>query len=74
MMTRYIYAHVRGLDSSSGMAPGYGVHVPGSISGIGGMEIFLLRVQTGPGVHSASCKMSTGGKTAERTASHPTSS
>ena len=39
----------------------------------------LLRVQNDPGVHSGSCKMSTGGlspgvKAAERRTSHPTSS
>ena len=34
----------------------------------------LLRMQTAPGVHSASYKMSAGLKTAERRTSHPTSS
>ena len=44
-------------DSSSGKAIGYELDDSGSIPG---GEIFsLLRVQTFPGAHSASCKMST---------------
>ena len=39
----------------------YGLDGLGSIPGVRGVEIFSLRVQTGPGVHSASYKMSTGG-------------
>ena len=42
---------------------GYGLDGPGSIPGVGGGGDFssLLRVQTGPEVHSASYKMTTGG-------------
>ena len=56
---------------------------PGLDPGFGGGEDYssLLRVQTGPGVHSASYKMSIGGgglsprvKAAEHRTSHPTSS
>ena len=53
---------------------------PGSIPGVGGGGDFssFVRVQTGPEIHSASYKMSTGGfprgvKAAERRTSHPTS-
>ena len=44
-----------------GQALDYGLVGPGSIPGIGGGEDFssLLRVKTGPGVHSTSYKMST---------------
>ena len=42
--------------SSNGEAFDYGLDGPGSIPGVGGVEIF-----PGPGVYSASCKMSTGG-------------
>ena len=69
-----------GPGGSSGKALGYGLDGPGSIPGVGGGGDFssLLRVQTGPGVHSTSYKMSTGGfpgvKAAERRTSHPTSS
>ena len=64
-----------GSGSSSGKKLGYGLHGPGSIPGVGGAEFSsLLRVQTGPGVHSTSYKMSTGAflgvKTAERRTSH----
>ena len=53
-----------GPGGSSGKALSYGLDGPGSIPGVGGGGDFssLLRVQTGPGVHSASYKMSTGGK------------
>ena len=47
--------------SSNSKAFDYGLDGLGSIQCIGGVEIFLLRVQTGPGVHSASYKISTGG-------------
>ena len=52
-----------GLGSSSGKALGYGLDGPGSIPGVGGGADFssLLRVQTGPEIHAASYKMSTGG-------------
>ena len=70
-----------GPGSSSGKALGYGLDGPGSILGVGGGGDFysLVRVQTGPAVHSASYKMSTGGfplgvKAAECRTSHPTSS
>ena len=66
--------------SSSVKTIDYRLDSPGSIPGVGGGGDFssLLRVQTGPGVHSASYKMSTGGlspgvKAAERRTSHPTS-
>ena len=51
------------LGSSSGKALSYGLDGPGSIPGVGRGGDFssLLRVQTGPEVHSASYKMSTGG-------------
>ena len=51
-----------GPGGSSGKARGYGLDGTGSIPGVGGGGDFtsLLRVQTGPGVHSTSCKMSTG--------------
>ena len=44
-------------------ALGYGLDGPGSITDVGGDGDFssLLHVQTGPGVHSISYKMSTGG-------------
>ena len=47
-----------GPSSSSGKALGYGLDGPG----VGEVEFFfpLLRVQTGPVVHSDSYKMSTG--------------
>ena len=47
--------------SSSGKVNVYGLDVPGSIPGAGGVEIFssLLRVQTGRGVHSAFYKLIT---------------
>ena len=49
------------FSSSSGKAIGYGLDGPGSISEVAGMEIFsLLCLQTGPGIYSASYKMSTG--------------
>ena len=53
-----------GPGSSSGKALGYGLDSPGSIPGVGGGRDFssLLRIQTGPGVHSASA----GVKEAER--------
>ena len=51
-----------GPGSSSGKALGYGLDGLGSFPGVGGVEIFLLLcIQTGPDVHSASYKMSTGG-------------
>ena len=52
-----------GPGSSSGKALVYRLDGPGSIPGVGGGGDFtsLLRVQTGPEVHSASYKMSTGG-------------
>ena len=49
-----------GPGGSSGKALSYGLDGSGSIPGVGEVEIFV-RVQTGPGVHSASYKMSTGG-------------
>ena len=49
-----------GPGSSSGKALGYGLDGPGSIPGVGRFSS-LVRVQTGPEVHSASYKMSTGG-------------
>ena len=54
---------LRGSGGSSGKALSYGLDGPGSIPGVGGGWDFssLLRVQTGPGVHSASYKMSTVG-------------
>ena len=62
--------------SSSGKALDYGLDGLGSIPGVRGVEISLLRVQTGPGVHSASYKMSTERlsprvKAAECKTSHP---
>ena len=57
-----------------------GLDGPGSIPGVGGGGDFssLLSVQTGPGVHSTSYKMSSGEfpgvKAVKRRASHPTSS
>ena len=52
-----------GPGSSSGKALGYGLDGSGSIPGVGGGGNFssLFLVQTGPEVHSASYKMSTGG-------------
>ena len=52
-----------GPGGSSGKALGYGLDSPGSIPGVGGGGDFssLLRVQTGPGVHSTCYKMSNGG-------------
>ena len=48
-----------GPGSSSGKAFGYGLDGPSSIPGVGGGGDFTsLRVQTGPGVHSTSYKMS----------------
>ena len=49
-----------GPSGSIGKALGYGLHGPGSIPGVGGGGDFssLLRVQTGPGVHLTSYKMS----------------
>ena len=66
-----------GPGGSSGKALGYGLDGLGV--GGGGDFSSLLRVQTGPGVHSTSYKMSTGEfprgvKAAERRTSHPTSS
>ena len=68
----------RGPGNSSGKALDYGLDGPGSIPGVRGGGDFssLLRVQTGPGVHPASYKMSTEGffsgvKAAERRTSHP---
>ena len=63
----------------SGVSLGYEVDGSGSIPGVGGVTIFFsLLVEAGPGVHSTSCKMSSGAfsgiKTVERGASHPTSS
>ena len=51
-----------GSGVSSRKALDYGLDGSGSILGVGGVEIFLhsFRVQTGPGVHSTSYKMSTG--------------
>ena len=51
-----------GPGGASGKALRYGLDGPGSIPGVGGGGDFssLLRVQTGPGVHSTSYKMSTG--------------
>ena len=56
---KYIYC---GSGGSSSKALGYELDGPGSIPGVGGGGDFssLLRVQTGPGVHSTSYKMSTG--------------
>ena len=54
-----------GPGSSSGNALWYGLDGPSSIPGDGGDGDFSsLHVQTGPGVHSTSCKMSTGVKVA----------
>ena len=52
-----------GPGSSSGKALGYGLDDPGSIPGTEGGGDFssLLRVQTGPEIHSVSYKMSIGG-------------
>ena len=49
---------VYGPGGSSGKALGYGLDGPDSIPGVGGDGDFssLLRVNTGPGVHSASYK------------------
>ena len=54
---------LRGPGNSSGKALGYGLYGPGSIPGVGGGGDFssLLRVHTGPEIHSASYNMSTGG-------------
>ena len=42
-------------------ALGYGLDGPGSIPGVGSVDIFFsLRVQSGPEVHPASYEMSTG--------------
>ena len=51
-----------GPGGSSGKALGYGLDDPGSIPDVGGGGDFssLLHVQTDPGVHSTSYKMSTG--------------
>ena len=51
-----------GPGGASGKALRYGLDGPGSIPGVGGGGDFssLFRVQTGPGVHSTSYKMSTG--------------
>ena len=53
---------IYGPGGSSGKALGYGLDGPGLIPGVGGGGDFtsLLRVQTGPGVHSISYKMSSG--------------
>ena len=57
------YAHLKSLyicermpGGSSGKALGYGLDGPGSIPGVGGGgdSSSLLRVQTGPEIHSAS--------------------
>ena len=45
-------------DSSVGIATGYGLHGPGIESRWGSR--FSALVQTGPGVHPASCTMGTG--------------
>ena len=56
--TPWIY----GQGSLSDRALSYGLDGQGSILVGGGVQIFtLLCAQIGPGVHSDSCKMSTGG-------------
>ena len=62
--------------SSSGKALGNGLDGPGSIpgGGRGGDFASLLCVQIGPGVHSASYKMSTRVKAIERRINRRTSS
>ena len=62
------------VAQATGLATGWTARVRSRVSE--GVEIFypLLRVQTGPGVHSTSYKMSFGVKAAESIISHPTSS
>ena len=77
-MTEFVTLESSGMVLNTS-AIDYGLDCPGSIPGIGGVEIFsLLLVQTDPGVHSASYKMSIGAfpgvKAAERRTSHHSSS
>ena len=64
------HGFLRGSCGSCGKALGYGLDGPGSIPGVGGVEIFFT--PSYPGIQSTYYKMSTRVKVAERRTSHPT--